>query len=46
MQDEGAIVLAIAAVLMIRIESVNLALDTAKALVDEAKRRSPELNEQ
>ena len=44
MEDEGQIVLLIAAVLMIRIESTHQALATAQELVDEAKRRSPELN--
>jgi hypothetical protein len=44
MEDEGIFVLLIAAVLMIRIESTHQALATAQELVDEAKRRSPELN--
>ena len=45
MENEGEIVLFIAAILMIRIESVNRALDTAAELVAKAKRRSPELNQ-
>jgi hypothetical protein len=55
MEDEGIAVLFIAAILMIdrvskiqseasRQSEVNMALDTAAALVNEAKRRSPELN--